>query len=405
MIDLGKYRTFLAFLSVAVFFTNFSDFSQRMGIIPLYWIVLFAGLIAPLALPALASGRLEIRPVIWWCAAFLLITIVWYYLSAQTDRSFQEVQTRILSAIFIVMMLFLFARPEDQRSARIGVAFAVLLSVALNVYELFNPMTFSSIPGRSSGLYTNVNQSGAALVLGLIIAYSVVPPRLRMLFVLAVAIGVVTTFSRAAMLGWMMVVVYFMARGGFGVAHLRRALVFGVVVVAFLVSPFWSNLEASLQERGTLTMDVVQRLSFFGGNAEDDSTTERTGVAKYAWSLFGERPLTGHGTGASRQFEQYEVGTHNIYLSMMVDHGIIGLFIAPAMVLLAIWGARRESIDVVLPFAAFLALWGLFSHNVLEERYILLSVALVASLVASERPVPVRQTRPVAMPMPSGSPA
>lgn len=387
MIDLTWYRSAVVFISVAIFFTNFADYSQKFGMIPLYWIVFLGALTAPLAIPAIAELRLSIPPLVIWAAGYLLVTIFWYFPSVQTGASFQDLQLRTLSMMVLVMMIFLYSRPEDQYIARVAIAFAVLLAIGLNVYELFNPLTFSEIPGRSSGLYTNVNQSGAALMLGMILAYGIVPQRLRMLFVALTAVGIITTFSRAAILGWILVVLYFAFRSGMGVAQLRRIFILCVVVFAFLVSPLWGNLQSTLEERGTLTLDVVQRLNFIGGGADtsDASSRERTAVATYAWRLFSERPLTGFGTGQHKQLQDFAVSTHNVYLAQMVDHGILGLFVLPLMIVAALWGLRPEQLDLALPFAMFLSLWGLFSHNVLEERYILVAVALIAAIVASNR--------------------
>jgi len=391
MISLAWFRTSLVFLSVLVFFTNFSDYSQKFGIIPLYWIFFFAALAAPLAVPSILSFRIRITPLVLWGVGYLLITILWYYPSVQNAGSFQDVQTRFLAVIVLFLMLFLLNSPADQRIGRIAVALSVLIAVALNVYELFNPMTFSAIPGRSSGLYTNVNQSGAALVLGMIIAYQIIPDRFKLLFIALTAIGIVTTFSRAAMLGWVLVVFYVALRSGIRVAQVRRFFILGVLVFGFIISPYWGELQHSLQDRGTLTLDVVQRLNFFGsGNTSDTSSQERSSVATYAFRHFSERPMTGFGTGDHTQLEGYEVGVHNVYLAMMVDHGIIGLFILPLMILAVLWGLPKSQIDLALPFAMFLSLWGLFSHNVLEERYILTSVALVGSIIATHR---VRVTR------------
>jgi hypothetical protein len=398
MIDLGWYRTAVVCASVALFFTNFEDFSQRWGFIPLQWIFLLAALTVPLAIPALMKARLHLTPLVFWAAGYVLITIAWYYPSKQTGEAFRDVRLRVLSMLFLCLMLFLLSRPEEQRTARVGIALAVLLAVGLNLYDLFNPLTFSTIPGRSSGLYQNVNQSGAALMLGMIIAYEVVPRRLRTPFVMVTAIGIITTFSRAAILGWILVVLYYAVRGGFGVAQLRRIFVLCIVVFSFIVSPFWGDLQHTLEERGTLTPDVVQRLNFINGDTSDASSQEREGVAKFAWRHFEERPLTGFGTGEHRQLEGYLVGTHNVYLAMMVDHGILGLFVLPLLILAALWGLRPAQYDLALPFAMFLSMWGFFSHNVLEERYILVAVALVGSIVASHR-VRVEEPQRVAAPV------
>lgn len=385
MISLGWYRTAVVFVSVMVFFTNFADYSHRFGLIALHWIILLCGVASPLAISGLRELRMRIPPLIIWAAGYLLVTIFWYFPSIQTGESFQDLQTRFLAMIVLGMMLFMLAQPREQHTARVAVALSVLLAVALNVYELFNPLTFSNIPGRSMGLYSNVNQSGAALMLGMIVAYGIVPSRLRMPFVALTAIGIITTFSRAAILGWILVVLYLALRSGLGVTQLRRIFILCIVVFGFLVSPLWGDMQRSLEERGTLTLDVVQRLNFITGNARttDASTQERTTIARFAWRLFSEKPLTGFGTGQHRQLEGFAVSTHNVYLAQMVDHGILGLFVLPLMIVAALWGLRREDVDLALPFAMFLSLWGFFNHNVLEERYILVAVALIGAIVAS----------------------
>ncbi|MCC6791337.1 MAG: hypothetical protein IT336_06625, partial [Thermomicrobiales bacterium] len=75
MIDLTWYRSAVVFISVAVFFTNFADYSQKFGMIPLYWIVFLGALTAPLAIPAIAELRLSIPPLVIWAAGYLLVTI------------------------------------------------------------------------------------------------------------------------------------------------------------------------------------------------------------------------------------------------------------------------------------------------------------------------------------------
>ncbi len=403
---LAWYRNALVFGGVVLFFTNFADYSLKLGIVPLYWIFAFAAACAPLAIPALFRGRIEISPLTIWAAVYLLISIAWYYPSDQTPESYQNMQTRLLSVIFLGLMLFILARREDEHIARVAVAWSVLLGVALNLYELFNPLTFSSIPGRSSGLYNNVNQSGAALVLGLILAYQVITPRLRIPFALLTAAGIITTFSRAAILGWVLVMLYFGVRTGFNVAQLRRVCVICVLVFGFVLSPYMGQLQRSLEERGTLTLDVIQRLNFISGNTNDSSAQEREQVATTTWRLWEQHPFAGYGTGQNRQIEGFEVGAHNIYLAMMVDHGILGLFIVPGMLLAMAWGARRRDLDLVIPFVMFLSFWGFFSHNVLEERYILVAVALVGSIVCSNQTRTARPAEPISSAIvPIGAPA
>jgi len=381
---IAGYRTLLAVVAVALFFTNVSNYTERFGVIPLAWIGLYAGLCVPVVVHGLFTSRVPIRPLVWWGGGFLLISLLSFYRSPQDAFAYEEVQLRVLSVIFLVLSLVVFGDAAAQRAGRVAVAAATMLAVGLNLYELFNPQTFSTVVGRAAGLYGNSNQSAAALVLGLILGYGVVPGWARAPFVMATAAGIVPTFSRSGILAWLLVVAFFMLRAGISLAQLRRVLAVAALVVGLLVSPLWGNIERELYERGTLNLNVLDRLAFFGsGEATDASTTERTAVATQAWALVGEDPLLGHGTGAALRIEGFEVGTHNMYLAMMVDHGfLVGIAVIPLLLLATLWGATRRTMDLTIPFAAFIAMWSLFSHNVLEERYILLAVGLTASVVA-----------------------
>ena len=381
---IAGYRKSLAVVAVALFFTNVSNYTQQFGVIPLAWIGLFAGLCVPVAVHGLFTGRVPIRPLAWWGSGYLLVSVLWFYRSPQDAFAYEEVQLRVLSVIFLVLSLIVFSDASAQRVGRVAIAAATMLAVGFNLYELFNPQTFSDIVGRAAGLYGNSNQSAAALVLGLILGYAVVPGWLRGTFVAATAIGIIPTFSRSGILAWLLVVAFFTLRAGFGVAQMRRVVVLAALVVGLLVSPVWGDIERELYERGTLNLNVLDRLAFFGGGeASDASTSERKAVATKAWSMVGEEPFRGHGTGASVRIDGFEVGTHNVYLAMMVDHGFLaGIAVIPLLLLATMWGATRRTLALTIPFAAFIAMWSLFSHNVLEERYILLSIGLTASVVA-----------------------
>lgn len=383
-------RTALAVGAVAAFSTNIANYGLKYGLEPLYWI---AGFVAGSAVLAAAGWwRIRIRPepIAIWCAAFALISMVWFFSSSQSAVAWQQVQTRLLSVIFLLLMLFLFAGARARRASRQAVVGATLLTAGLNVYELFNPMTFSDIPGRSTGLFANVNQSGAAVVLGLVLGQGVVPRHLRPAYVLATGIGVLPTFSRAAILGWVLVCGLTWLQSGVRLGHLLRLGAVGAIAAVFLLTPWWSDLRLTLEQRGALTENVLDRLAFFErGTAGDASTESRLGVARLAWSTFADHPFAGTGTGATTE-GIFELGPHNIYLALLAEHGVVGLVVFPALILAAVWGADRGTAPVAVPFALFIAFWGLFSHNVLEERYILLAFALVGSMVSGARLAPWR---------------
>ena len=382
---LASYRVLVAVGAVFIFFTHFANYSLTFGIEPLYWIMGFLALAAPVLGGTWQTVRLRLEPILVWSLAFVLLSIIWFFVSSQSALAWQQVQTRVLSVTFLFLMLFLFADCRARRAARRAIVAATALIAGFNLYELFHPMTFSDIPGRSTGLFDNVNQSGAALVLGLILGQGVVSPRYRPGFVLMTGIGLLPTFSRAAILGWLMVVAVSWAISGIRGRGLVTLGLLGLASSMFLLTPWWGDLQQSLAARGVLTTNVRDRLAFFErGTTADASTTERLGVARLAWETFADHPIIGMGTGAATE-TIFTLGPHNMYLTLMVDHGIIGLFVFPTLLLAACWRASDTTAPVVVPLTLFLLFWGLFSHNVLEERYLLLTVALVAAMVAADR--------------------
>jgi hypothetical protein len=59
-----------------------------------------------------------------------------------------------------------------------------------------------------------------------------------------------------------------------------------------------------------------------------------------------------------------------------------------------LWGVNRKTVDYAIPWLLFMLIWGMFSHNVLEERYILIAVALMTSMTNANRAAPAHELDP-----------
>lgn len=381
-----RYRLVLAIIAVLIFFTNLAvylSFPEVASVPPLYFIIGFAALAAPICLSPASLVLARRSPIIIWCYAFIMVSAVW--LLAQplpSETAWQALRTRMLSCFVLLILHCLFFDEDAQRWARRAILCAVILAVAINIYELFNPLTFSIVKGRSAGLYYNPNQCGAALVLGMIMSIGLLRQRYRLFFVFLIGLGVVLTVSRGAIVSWCVVLLSMIVNGQ---VSLRRSLVFAVALLAStaaLVAFQWDGLQDQLTNIGVLNKDVSKRIESFANPqdfAADDSAGQRKEVLNGAWEMFADRPILGYGVAASRDWG-YEVSSHNQYLSLMVDHGVLGFFILPLIVLATIWRARGKAKQMASSFAAFILCWGFFSHNVLEEYYILLNFSLLGSM-------------------------
>jgi hypothetical protein len=386
------YWNIVPVVAVALFFTNLTNYLYQAGALPIQpymWIAGYGLVSLPFALLAFARTGIRCPPLAIWCYGFGLVSLVWFFPLTTSATAFEELQVRVLSIAFILITMFVCSTASSLLRARQAIAIAVLIGVAINFYELFNPETFSAVLGRSAGLYVNPNQSGAALVLGMIVGLEAVRERYRLLFMLVVGLGVVTTFSRSSMLAWAIafgltcavnLIQYRRIRG------LTEAVLAAVAALAIFLSPGWTAVQARLEDESVLNDNVLGRLSSLSlGQFDDDSATERVEVATQAWDSFGDHPFLGLGTGASMG-PPFDVGPHNIYLAQMVDQGLLGALVFPALILACTWGAAPADRPLALTFAIAAFFLGFFSHNLLSERYALVSYAVMASIAATSRP-------------------
>src|SRR5687767_13703954 len=188
------YHYLLVLCAVAIFFTNVPVYFYEHGFTqwdaPKHWVLMFCLLSFPLLFTRTNVWNAFTSPVTIWCLGYAWVTIVWFFLSSQSDTSWLEVRSRLFAIIQILTYATIFWEPGAIRLARKMVGGAVLFGVALNIYEWFAPMSFSPIPGRSAGLYIDPNITGEALVLGMILSVTVFDPRYRGPFILLTGIGV-----------------------------------------------------------------------------------------------------------------------------------------------------------------------------------------------------------------------
>lgn len=412
------YPRILAVLATAIFFTNFDVYaynSELLPVPPLFWV----GLFALLAAPYLASGAtlriIRESPLALWCFLYLLISCGWFLFDASpSEDAWQELRWRVLSVVFLLVALLVLAREDAHVWARRSILIAVLAAIGVNFFELFYPETFSAVVGRAAGLYMNPNQAGLALVVGMIATLDLIPPRWRLAFALLVGTGVAVTFSRSAMLGWAIVMLSTLWSKQI---NLRRSLAVGcaIAIIATVILAWqWVNVIDKLKDANVLNANVMGRLEGLSQtDAQDDSAFEREAVAAIALDQFADSPLIGNGVGASRKLLTIkggiEISSHNQYLNLMVDHGLLGALLFPLIVLACIWHARGQSRYRAFAFAAFISVIGFFSHNLLEERCTLLIFACFAATSFAERraiaPAAAAQRRRPLAPLPQFSTA
>jgi len=381
------------FITVFAFYSYIFSYLVVTGhpsFAPLNFIILTVVMTALIVLLSHRSLNFLMLPIYRWMLFYFTIVLVWLTLP-NSNAIDEDIRAILLSFIFLfTMTALMYFDDEKMTVSRRAVLLVTLLAIFNNIYEFFNPLAFYdldsgyNILGRSAGFYINSNKAGEAIILGLIFSYSLVPNRFKAIFLIATFAGVLVTFSRAGISSWFIV---------FTILSLEKvidkknifviAAFFGagfLVVIPFLIGYIESDLD-------TVASNLLNRLDFFASaqHTLDYSELERIAVAVSAFNTFADHPLLGGGIFLTYHWG-FDVSTHNIYLKLMAEYGIIGFFIYPLLLLSSVWHIRgKEERKIANAFVVYLLVIGFTTHNILDAYHLLIAFGLMANLSYKNR--------------------
>ncbi|MCY7368815.1 MAG: O-antigen ligase family protein [Chamaesiphon sp.] len=387
-IALDKYQYLLSIVATFLFYSNLPDYLYAAPIIPippLVWI----GLITVLSFPFLKKAANIPKPLLAWMVFYLLISLLSLLTVSGDEISFTDFRAKVLSVLFIVLMYVLF-----QQKSLIHVKYTILavvvMSVINNMLELFSPRLFSELNvGRPAGFYIDPNQAGCALVLGMLLGITAIKKPYRWIVIVVAGVGIMATFSRGAIIGWLFCTII-MISGRVLSDQRRKIIVPAILLVLFLASinPLRLLSDYFKGDPSGANWDIMYRLEEFqnpSGIGKEDSAVSRQGVVAGAMVLFSQRPFWGNGLASTRKWMVADISTHNMYLYYMADNGILGILFLPGAVFAVVYRNKGEQSTILVCFAVFVSLWGLFSHEVLAERYTLSSFAILAAMNTNQQ--------------------
>lgn len=386
-------RTTAILVAVLVLFSGAGAWGWNVGRFPVPPLATMVVVFACAAVAILLDiARLGSGAMWGWAIANAVVAMTGFLWSSGSEEALQQVRTRVLSSMQLVAYVVVLADPRVRRAARMAIVLSTFGAIGLNLWELTHPMTFSISLGRSAGFYVNPNIAGAALIAGMLLGLPAIPSKLRELYMLVVGVGVFTTLSRGAMLCWAIVTVSLLLSRAIRGKRLIVLTAAGLSLALSVAGALLASGQLGYIGGGAERF-VRQRLSI--GNSEglnlDASASSRSQLSMHAFEMFSDRPLAGHGTGATVVWNEPE-STHNIYLRQLAEYGLFGAWLAPLLLVLG-WRAVLTADDCVgdsgaapirravgFAFMLFVGLWGLFSHNVLDDPFVLIGLALIAAV-------------------------
>jgi O-antigen ligase len=379
--EMQAYQSGVVLLAVTLFLSELDNylFGLLQSVPPLMWIGVVGVLAAPVLYRYAAPTGTQFSGCWWFGLFYALASILGLLFSSHSPIADQAFRTAILSAMFLFLMATVFSSSRSVALGKKTVLALVIAGAAINVWEYFLPGAFSVVPGRAAGLHQNPNRSAAALVLGMALTMDVTGPKWREAFALFVGVAVLATFSRAGTLAWLLAVILLAGLSLLSVRRLGAAT--GVIFAGLAALPFLSTawFPDALAAQLDLALNMLSRLNPLSAESYDDfSAQERRRFAAAAWELFADHPVLGAGIGSTQE-QTGGQGTHNMYLTLMAEHGMVGMLVMPLLTMTLFFGAKGSARNTSIIVGTLTLFFAFFDHNLLDNRSILLLLALQCS--------------------------
>lgn len=378
------YSTTVTALIVFFLYSGIFDFVRASGVASSNFSAIY-GAIFLISLP-LISRRLQVAfyPLLAWLFCYLALVAGGLSRVENPSVSVPYALARLAWVLAVLGCLLIFSY---KGNLDIAVTCIVSLSICMSILsciQFFYPSLLSTQSGRATGLYSNPNSNGIALVLGMSVAASKVPERYRIFYRLLIGAGVLATFSRSSILAWLLVMIIESREVYRGLLRPPYALIASACMVLIAISVFWTpSVIAPLSSR-VESYNLTSRIQFFtSGNLDNNSIRVRQEIAKSAFNEFEKSPFLGRGTGSvlADPILNQAGGTHNIYLEGALDYGMLGMLLYFLLPISAVIRTQRRYLETAAAFSlAFLAL-GWFSQNGIYHSYFLVTLAIAACLV------------------------
>lgn len=396
-----RFPLALGMILMPIFYSNIDGVAGIMTDLPLAVGLFGMCMVYYITLIGLGQFKLNINQSSKsFLVLFAVMILMASVMAAESDVRFESWLRNILYGLNAFLMLLMVVRDRKQLDTLIvALTWTGVVLAGINIVEFFDRslVNLSSTASRSAGLLLNANPSAAAIVACTLISY-LKPQRYMFPARIIMFLGMYTTFSRAGIAMFFLLVFYNEVLVGKFTAW--RALVSGALISALVVLALYGRVMVEWSSNKIVVQSYDRILAMAQGRFDDNSTQQRQRVIPIQLARFAERPLLGWGGGAALG----EDSPHNQIVALMVDHGLVGLLLFIAHMGIAFWRIWRmppsNERSYLLSLYASQLFTLPFTHNMFTWRFYIQIFAFLC--VAPSIYDPEESRRPG--PLPAGQP-
>lgn len=328
-----------------------------------------------------------------------LISIIYSSISpASTEIIITDIVLNILTLLLYIFIVQFF-RSVGSNFALLIIFLSFLVLSSSVWYDVFIGLPkFSKALEemvRKGGFGENPNQAASAMkFLALCVLVFLKQSKVkRLILITAMVVSVFLTFSRSGIISVILIIIFGTANSWSPNFKISTPLLFkNIIKMAFL---FVSLYFCLLLFAGVVKQNVPEfsrgaageRLDLLLGQSKKSIISEDIGsgggrgdlLFKY-WDDFKRNPL-GYGTGFSSDKKHNQLNTHNYYLFLAVNYGLIAFLFYIIYIIYGLNLSIKADQYYYLIFLILIIFEGLISHQGFINRSILISLALFDSLI------------------------
>lgn len=257
---------------------------------------------------------------IWCFLSYILVCV--FLASLHATKAMGTIYIRLFTLVMMVVLFWVSYSLLQHKTIVKGALLTLIVSCVLLATVMIGGGGMAVDQGRVTALSQNANALAATLSLGLLALLGLAhgrddtDRRIGLLVWLSfgfLAVAIVSTGSRGPMLGLLAGILLLTMKRGNSALRFKLCL-FVAMAIAVLV---WASYEND-------AVRLRWEKAFMKGNL-----SRREEIIPEAWNMFMERPLLGwgpvsHYVELGARFDRPSLDTHNLYLWIMTEAGLLG---------------------------------------------------------------------------------
>ncbi|MCC5936790.1 MAG: O-antigen ligase family protein [Lunatimonas sp.] len=254
-------------------------------------------------------------------------------------------------------------------------ALAILIVGALEIGYIFNPESYGY---RQSGFFGNPNDAGNLCVQTLIFLFFLLTNKkttglkryIYILLALLVMYASILTFSKSAILAMLIITLIYITIN----FNQNKKTVFIFVLVSTIVLSYQFNSLGSNLTRGQ-EKRIEGLYDLINGRIDDETTTGRSTIIAHGWNYIEKHIITGIGLGNFKSLPEINKASHNTFLVVWGESGIIPLFFYIYLIGILIFYSiklylvkKYDYSYLLFSSALYIIMYSFATNNLLDNR-------------------------------------